>query len=79
MTNYEMWVGNKYYSRESYITEAKKMGASKKIGWIPHDLEIGRTRIYLISDMTEVQNMYGNGYRRVWDCGNFCFVNKKLE
>jgi hypothetical protein len=55
MTNYEMWIGNKFYSRESYIAEAKKMGASKKIGWIPHDLEIGKTRVYLISDMTELQ------------------------
>lgn len=27
-------------------------------------------------NMTEVQNMYNNGYRRIWDCGNLVYVIK---
>lgn len=27
-------------------------------------------------DKTEVQNMYINGFRRIWDCGNLVFVKK---
>lgn len=50
-----MWVGGLFYSRESYTKEALKMGASKKIAYVPHGLEIGKTKIYLISDMTEVE------------------------
>jgi hypothetical protein len=53
--NYQMWVGGKFYSRESYITEAKKMGASKKVAYVPHGLVVGESKIYLISDMTEAQ------------------------
>jgi hypothetical protein len=48
-----MWIGNQHYSRDSYITEAKKFGASKKVGYIPHGLTVGQSKIYLISDMTE--------------------------
>lgn len=51
--NYLMWIGNQHYSRESYITEAIKFGASKKVGYIPHGLRLGESKIYLISDMTE--------------------------
>ena len=48
-----MWIGNLYYSRDSYLKEAKKMGASKKVAYIPHNLVVGETKIYIISDMTE--------------------------
>ena len=65
-----MWVGGKFYSRESYIREALKMGASKKVAAVsfekrknkdflcshlPHGIEIGKSKVYLISDLTEVQ------------------------
>ena len=26
------------------------------------------------SELSEVENMYANGYERIWDCGNLCFV-----
>jgi hypothetical protein len=55
--NYLMWIGNQHYSRESYIEEATKFGASKKVGYIPHGLEIGKSKIYLISDMTEQERI----------------------
>jgi hypothetical protein len=51
--NYEMWIGNQFYSRDSYLKEAKKMGASKKVAYAPHDLVVGETKVYLISDMSE--------------------------
>jgi len=55
--NYLMWIGNQHYSKESYIKEAKKFGASKKVGYVPHGLEVGKSKIYLISDMTEEERV----------------------
>lgn len=36
-----MWVGEKYYSPETFIAEAERYGVSKKIYRIPVDLRIG--------------------------------------
>lgn len=36
-----MWVGNKFYSPESFIEESRKYGVSKKIHRLPDDLSIG--------------------------------------
>jgi hypothetical protein len=55
--DYLMWIGNQHYSKESYIKEATKFGASKKVGYIPHGLEVGKSKIYLISDMTEQERV----------------------
>jgi len=52
-----MWVGGKFYSRESFITEAKKMGVSKKIPFVPKDITIGESKVYLISDMSEAERV----------------------
>lgn len=30
-------------------------------------------------DLTEAENMYNNGYERVWDCGNLCYAFEKLN
>ena len=50
-----MWIGGKYYSRECFIAEATKFGASRKIGFVPRGLEIHKSKVYLISDLTEEQ------------------------
>lgn len=42
-----MMVGSKYYTPESFIREAREMGVSKKIPFIPKNLELGRTVVYL--------------------------------
>ena len=40
-----LWVGKKFYTPESFIQEAIKMGVSKRIAQIPNKLELGKTRI----------------------------------
>ena len=42
-----MMVGEKYYSPESFMEEAGKMGVSKKIPFIPKKLKLGETIVYL--------------------------------
>lgn len=42
-----MWVGEKYYTPQSFIFEAKKMGVSKRIAHFPKDLEFGKTWVLL--------------------------------
>lgn len=42
-----MWVGNKFYTPQSFVAEAIKQGISKRIAHIPHGLVIGETLIYL--------------------------------
>jgi len=42
-----MWVGSKFYSPQSFIEESEKMGVSKRIPFIPKDLNIGEAWIYL--------------------------------
>ena len=44
---YIMLVGQKYYTPESFLDEAHYMGISKKIPFIPKDLELGKTVVYL--------------------------------
>jgi hypothetical protein len=44
---YIMLVGEKYYSPESFLDEATRMGISKRIPFIPKGLELGKTIIYL--------------------------------
>lgn len=41
-------VGEKYYSPQTFITEAQTMGVSKKIASIPKNLKLGETWVYLI-------------------------------
>lgn len=42
-----MMVGEKYYTPESFMEEAGKMGVSKKIPFIPKKLKLGETIVYL--------------------------------
>lgn len=42
-----MWVGEKFYSAESFSREAVKLGISKRVTAIPKGLEIGKTWIAL--------------------------------
>ncbi|MBA7567811.1 hypothetical protein ES708_09529 [subsurface metagenome] len=44
---YIMLVGEKYYTPESFLEEAHRMGISKRIPFIPKELELGTTLIYL--------------------------------
>lgn len=42
-----MWVGDKFYSPESFLTEANTQGISKRIAAIPRDFVPGHTIVYL--------------------------------
>lgn len=44
---YIMRVGHKFYTVESFKTEAGQMGISKRIPFIPKGLELGKTVVYL--------------------------------
>lgn len=44
---YVMAVGSKYYTPESFLSEAATMGISKRIPFIPKNLELGKTVVYL--------------------------------
>ncbi len=42
-----MWVGEEFYTPDSFIREAKKLGVSKRINAIPKGFEVGKTWVYL--------------------------------
>lgn len=42
-----MWVGKRYYSVEAFITEARRMGISKRVSNLPQGFELGTHFIYL--------------------------------
>jgi hypothetical protein len=44
---YIMGVGAKYYSPESFLEEAQRVGISKRIPFVPKGLVLGKTVIYL--------------------------------
>jgi hypothetical protein len=46
-TAYVMVVGSKYYTPQSFVEEAAAMGISKRIPFIPKNLEPGKTVVYL--------------------------------
>lgn len=48
-----MWVGRRYYTIESFIEEAKRVGACKRIQGLPRDIKVGKSRVFLIHDTGE--------------------------
>jgi len=46
-SHYVMFVGKKYYSTESFLDEATKMGISKRIPFVPKKLVLGTSVVYL--------------------------------
>ena len=42
-----MWIGEKFYSPESFSAEAAQLGISKRISAIPHGFKVGETWIFL--------------------------------
>jgi len=44
---YMLWVGEKFYTPQSFIEEAQRLGVSKAVATIPRDFEIGKTIVYL--------------------------------
>ena len=42
-----MWVGEKFYSPESFIFESEELGVSKRISAVPRDFITGKTWVFL--------------------------------
>jgi len=42
-----LWVGEKFYSIESFTQEATSQGISRRIASIPHDFKLGKTWVFL--------------------------------
>ena len=42
-----IWIGEKFYSTESFLQEAAEQGVSRRINTVPHDFELGKTWIFL--------------------------------
>jgi len=53
VTDYLMWVGGRFYSIETFIAEAKKLGISKRVAHYPDDVTVGKTRIFLAHDVAK--------------------------
>ena len=51
--DYLMWVGGNYYSLESFVKEAKSLGICRRVSFIPKNLKVGVSRVFLISDMSD--------------------------
>jgi hypothetical protein len=50
--DYLMWVGGKFYTIQSFIEEARRMGVCRRVPVIPRIIA-GETRIFLIHDVDE--------------------------
>ena len=65
-----MWVGERYYTTHSFISEAERMGVSKLVPTLPKGLEIGKTKVLL-------------AHRKAWRNREpaifFAFVVKRVE
>jgi len=44
---YLMWVGEKFYTPQSFMLEAQSMGVSKRISALPKKFKLGETVVYL--------------------------------
>lgn len=49
-----MWVGDRYYTPESFMAEANKLGVSKRISKIPRWFRLGKTWVLLAHQKTPV-------------------------
>lgn len=56
-----LWVGEKYYTPQSFIREAQQLGVSKRIPQIPKDLKLGETWILLAHPKAIIKATKDNG------------------
>ncbi len=65
-----MWVGERYYTTHSFISEAERMGVSKLVPTLPKGLEIGKTKVLL-------------AHRKAWEGREpaifYAFVVRRVE
>jgi hypothetical protein len=59
-----------YFKENTMLLESRNKYQKHKLSKVLEDFN---------PNDTEVQNMFGNGYRRIWDCGNMVFTKKYDE
>lgn len=69
-----------HFSKPNYFYVDESMNLNRREKYQKHKL----TKIIKIFDnsKTEAQNMFNNGFRRIWDCGNYVFhkfYNKEIK
>jgi hypothetical protein len=66
ITDFLQWVGGNFYSVESFKKEVKKMGASRRVSYVPKNIVVGKSKLFLISDMQseEMREKYKAEYNR---------------
>ena len=48
-----MWVGGRYYTIESFIEEARRLGCCRRVPNIPKECVLGVSRVFLVHDISE--------------------------
>jgi len=82
-----MWVGEEFYTPESFMREAEERGISKRINAIPRGFEIGKTWVYLAHKkagtkiITENNNLLNSEKQKKVPCPAIfmAFVPKRIE
>lgn len=74
-----LWgVGDKHYSPQSFLTEARMMGVSKRIAAVPRNLKVGTSVVYL-SHRKAIHAGRSNG-ENLWKPAVFCaFVPQRID
>ena len=52
-----VWISGHFYSRESFIQEARRMGICPRVPYVPENVVLGNSRVLLISDMTDADKI----------------------
>lgn len=50
MSDFLMFVGRCYYTVESFVEEAKRLGVSKRVAGIPDGMKLGESRVFLAAE-----------------------------
>ena len=61
-----LWVGEKFYSIESFLQEAAEQGVSRRILTVPHEFKLGKTWVFLAH-----KKVFQIGGNDEWDAGIF--------
>lgn len=75
-----LWgVGEKYYTPQEFVTEARTMGVSKRIPHVPKNMVLGTTVMYL-SHKKAIHAGTDDDGQDIWKPGVFCaFIPQRVE
>lgn len=77
---FAMRVGARYYTPQSFLEEARAMGISKRIPWLPKNLILGTTIVYLAHKKTIVAEKEDPNDKDTYLPGSFAaFIPKQVD